>query len=103
MKLTMAEICKFTQCTVSSRNYVKGEKVLNSKHVLICGKSPVTSENIIRIVAYCLQTSEIKSAPHEISGEISANGTISSFKCSCKAGLSEKCKHVLAVLLHCNR
>ena len=98
----MAEVCRFAQCTVSSRNYVEGEKVLNSKHVLICGKSPVTSENV-RIVAYCLKTSDLKGTPHEINGEISANGTIMHFKCSCKAGLSEKCKHVLAVLLYCNR
>lgn len=103
MKLPMAEICKFANCTVSSRNYVEGEKVLNSKHILLCGKLGLTSTDKIKIIAYCLQTSDLKNNPHEIKGEMTAGGLIINFQCSCKAGLSEKCKHVLAVLLYCNR
>jgi len=36
--LTIREICKFADCNVQSRNFVEGKKMLNSKHVLKCGK-----------------------------------------------------------------
>ena len=101
MKITLQEIFKFAQCTVTSRNLIEGERLLNSKHIIKCGK--LESGDNLNIKAYCLQTSNLKGQPHEINGVIGRNGSIISFKCSCKAGLSEKCKHILAVLLYCNR
>lgn len=56
-----------------------------------------------KILTVCLQTSDLKSVPHEISGEISISGAIESMACSCKADLGSACKHIVAVLLHCNR
>jgi len=32
MLLTIREICKFADCNVQSRNFVEGEKCLNSKY-----------------------------------------------------------------------
>ena len=102
MKLTINNICSFTNSTSSCRNFVEGERVLNAEHVIFCGRTNV-SNDYVNIIAFCLQTSHLKSNPHEITGSISATGKIIKAKCSCEAGLSEKCKHSVAVFLHLNR
>ena len=103
MQLNLGEIFKFGDCTCTSRNFVEGEKVLNSNHILKCGRVPNKSLEHINILAYCLQTSDINGKPHELNGEIKISGEIIKYQCSCKAGLSQKCKHILAVLLYCYR
>jgi len=53
-----------------------------------------------------MQSSHIRNKPHEISGKLTADSSnikIESFACSCAAGASESCKHVVAVLLFLNR
>lgn len=99
MMLGMAEICGFTESTPSCRNFVEGEKVLHAGHVIFCGKL-AADKTCIKVIAFCLQNSKLKGNPHEIQGEISFQNKINKMKCSCKAGLSGKCKHVVAVLLH---
>ena len=93
MRLSVQEICVFTESTPSCRNFVEGEKVLNAGHVIFCGK---TSQDhaCVSFIAFCLQTSNMKSNPHEIKGSISIAGKIINVICSCKAGLSKKCKHI---------
>jgi len=102
MKLTLSEICKYGECTITSRNFSEGEKLLNSDYVIKCGRI-ATESNGYNIMAYCRQYSTINGKSHEIKGDIDVNGSIITFNYSCKAGLSEKCKHILAVLLFCNR
>lgn len=43
--------------------------------------------------------------PHEVTGELCKQTTIliKQFACSCKAGASQCCKHIVAVLLLLNR
>lgn len=102
MKLTLAEICKYGECTITSRNFSEGEKLLNADYLSKCGRLEVEGD-VNTIMAYCRQYSAVNGKPHEIKGSINISGTISSFTCTCKAGLSEKCKHILALLLFCNR
>jgi len=52
---------------------------------------------VMNIIGFCMQTSNLKSTPHTI---IHENGSVMNSECSCKAGLSGKCKHTLAVLLY---
>lgn len=47
MKLALADICRYGECNVSSRNFVEGEKFLNSKFILHCAKMPSTNDNTI--------------------------------------------------------
>lgn len=103
MKLSMQEICKFACTKPSNKNFIGGESVLNAGHVIKCGQVSNSDCNIISILAFCLQTSHMKDNPHEITGQIINDGRIIGMSCSCKAGLSGICKHVVAVLLHCNR
>jgi len=103
MLLTIREICKFADCNVQSRNFVEGEKCLNSKHILKCGKMISSDTAVMNIIGFCMQTSNLKSTPHTIKMIIHENGSIMNSECSCKAGLSGKCKHTLAVLLYCTR
>ena len=49
MKLNLGEIFKFGDCTCTSRNFVEGEKVLNSNHILKCGRVSNKSEEHVNI------------------------------------------------------
>ena len=101
MRLEIGKVCKFAKCGVSSRNFVEGERLLNAGHVLNCGKIDESAEH--NLLAFCVQTSGVKERPHTIKGEICAGEKILSMTCSCKAGLSEMCKHIVGVLLYITR
>lgn len=103
--LTLASVFSYLKCNVESRCMVEGEQLLNAKHVILIGTASET-ETTKDIFALCLQTSALKSGPHEIKGKLLIEDkkvAISSFTCSCKAGLSGTCKHISAVLLKCTR
>lgn len=36
--LRLSVIFEYARCTPASRNYIEGEKILNSKHLILCGK-----------------------------------------------------------------
>lgn len=101
MLLSIAKICRFGNCTSNSRNFVEGERLLNAGHVT-CHKLSEGSADV-NVIGFCLQTAGIKNSPHTIKGGITSNGSILNMQCSCKAGLSVKCKHILSLLLLCNR
>ena len=103
MKISINEICSFTELSPSCHNFVEVERVLNA-NVIFCGKKKSTDEYCVNFLAFCLETSNNQSTPHvEITGSISHTGKIIDIKCSCKAGLSKKCKHSVAVFLHLKR
>ena len=78
----------------------EGEAVFSADHILACGVK-MKSETSIEIRAFCAQTSSLRSKPHELVAIVRKDGfTVS---CSCKAGMSETCKHCIAVLIYLNR
>ena len=104
-------LCKYTNETPSSRNMIEGQNIINSGMLIMCGTTARTN-NHIDLYALCLQTSALTSEPHVITGtllikysNISNKGTIviGKMNCFCKAGASHSGKHVVAVLLFCNR
>jgi len=80
---------------------VEGENVLNSGHIINCGYVNKNETNI-QIFATCLQASVIKDKPRELNGNLNFKSywEITELKCTCKAGASQRCKHVVGVLLH---
>ena len=103
--LTLGSVFSYLNCNASSRSIVEGEENLNSNHIILTG---ITEENEDSkdVYALCLQTSALRSCPHEIKGKLLISNnkvTISQFSCTCKAGLSGTCKHISAVLLKCTR
>lgn len=104
MLLEVADIYSWAETSASHRNFIEGNRVLEANHVIKIGKTveSVTGD-CVYIIALCLQTSHLKESPHEIKGKLCKNGKILSMTCSCKAGLGEKCKHILATLLYCSR
>lgn len=105
MRVSMQEICNFAKTQPSCKSFIGGEGLLNAGHVIHCG-TLLNSQNTgdsYKILAFCLQTSHLNDASHEIMREISNKGEVREIKCTCKAGLSVACKHVVAVLLYCNR
>ncbi|KAK0078979.1 hypothetical protein PV325_001887 [Microctonus aethiopoides] len=102
MFLSINQVLEFLESTPSSRNFVEGEKIINSGHLIYCGlKNPDADQ--YDILSYCLQSSAFRNKPHEIETIINKNDEIVSLKYNCTAGLSERCKHVAAVLLFCIR
>ena len=99
MFLTMSQICEWAGTNPAERKFIEGERVFKAGHVIKCGKN-VAEDGQVSFIALCLQTTNIRLAPHEIKGEVDSK-RITSCTCSCKAGLGEKCKHIVAVLLHC--
>ena len=102
MFLSLSEVLEFIESTTNSRNFVEREKIINAGHLIFSGLNN-QSVNQHNILSYCLQSSAFRDKPHKIKTIIDKNGKIVSSKCSCTAGLSERCKHVTAVLLFCTR
>ncbi|CAG9822472.1 unnamed protein product [Phaedon cochleariae] len=85
-----------------SRPVVEGEAVIRANHVILCGAEDFNKRHIF---ALCLQTSAMKSSPHEVKLKLGSRGTpIEQWICicSCKAGQSGYYEHVVAVLLYVN-
>ncbi|EGI67979.1 hypothetical protein G5I_03364 [Acromyrmex echinatior] len=61
------------------------------------------TEDIYNLLYFCLQISNMRDPPYQVKININANGTMNSAECTCKAGLNVKCKHIVPMLLFCNR
>lgn len=85
---------------VRSRPLKEGEAVFKAGHIILCGLEGKNSKNIKSL---CLQTSGPASHSHEII--INLNDDVKDWKCicSCKAGMSGFCKHIIATLIYINR
>lgn len=103
MQLSLTEIFVFTNSTHLSRKFIEGERLINAGHDIFCGKLQMEESNSTTFIAFCLQTSNMRNNSHEINEIITASGKIEDVLCSCKAGLSKKCKYSVAVLLHLSR
>nr|CAI5848821.1 unnamed protein product [Callosobruchus analis] len=96
--LTLDPVFAYLEATLDSRRFVEGETILNANHIILI-------EVMVEVLALCLQTSALRSAPHEIKGKLSViqqKVEIQQFTCTCKSGLSGRCKHI-AVLIKCTR
>lgn len=122
MFVTYDNIVKYVKSTPSSRNMTEGERIINSQGmIIICGLTNKTDQ-LINVFGLCMRTSGLSESPHEISGEllikisttsVDPNNNVSSLvirpdkennfnmRCTCKAGVY--CKHIVAILLFCNR
>lgn len=116
--VSLKTIFEFTKATPATRNMIEGQKVINSDMIVTCGATEKTREKV-DLYALCLQSSALTSDPHVITGTLfivqDENNNfdneneedfvveIVKMECSCKAGNSFTCKHIVAVLLFCNR
>lgn len=92
---------------MESRCFVEGERVLATKHIVLAGIKCREARST-QVVVLCLRTAGIHDSPHTVEAVFSSEAPTSSTplkivrsSCSCAAGLSEKCKHITALLLHC--
>ena len=112
--LSINTLCGYTDATSSSRNMIKGERAINSGFRIVCGTTCKVA-NRIDIFPLCLRTSGLASEPHTITGKLSIMSnnisnsgihkqvSINIMDCTCKAGTSHCCKHIVATLLYSNR
>lgn len=77
----------------------QGQQVFDGGHVLDVGIESRNSQGY-NLQGVCLQSSNPKNSPHLINVEINSEFSKWQYKCSCKAGLGGKCKHIYAILLH---
>ncbi|KAH6945488.1 hypothetical protein HPB50_008727 [Hyalomma asiaticum] len=83
------------------RCLIEREEVLNAGHI-ICGGVKECTASSYTIQGLCLQTSQVRQNPHELWFEFTSDETIKGH-CSCKAGNSVICKHMIAMLLFTHR
>ena len=114
LTLQLHTLCEFANAIPSSINLIEGQKVVNSGMIIMIDATSKSNESI-ELFALCLQTSALTSEPHTITGTLKINNsnnnysdeknvvTIDRMSCSCKAGTSQSCKHIVGVLLHCSR
>ena len=106
-------LCNYAKATPSSRNMIVSQSVINSGMIIMCEATVETSDKIELYVLY-LQTSALTLYPHIFietfmiknmsnTQEMEKFFDIVQMHCICKANLSYSCKHVMAVLLFCNR
>ena len=81
----IAQIYDFTKFTHDCKNLVEGGRILHAGHLLFCEKE-VENETSVSIIAFCLETSYLKSAPHKIRGTLLFNGVSEKMQCTYKAG-----------------
>ena len=102
MILSKEEIFRWANTSDSKRNFKEGKRIINAGHKIYCGKN-IDFNGSVRLSAKCLSISSLKREQHEIKGKVLSSGRIINMTCTCKAGLGEKCKHVLRTLLYCYR
>ncbi|KAK3921443.1 hypothetical protein KUF71_001223 [Frankliniella fusca] len=89
-----------------SRPLKEGEEYYERGMLLVVGIKAKTDEKLT-IQALAAKTSGVMDKPHEIEVVLNlgmeAGDRVEKLQCSCKAGQSEKCKHVIATLIHLNR
>ena len=89
------------------RPLVEGEGILDAGMLVTVGRLggnlAGSDDHIIQVWALCLQTSSLFSNPHVIKVNVDTSVISNRLRltsCSCKAGTSEKCKHLVAVLMY---
>ena len=89
------------------RPLIEGEAVLDAKMLAIVGKLARTDDddgNILKVWSLCLQSSATFSDPHQLEIHLDlcklGRDRFSRLFCSCTAGESAKCKHLIALLMH---
>ena len=110
-KLTLGHILDYLDASEedvksnSRRCLTEGDAIVNSHHLIHVGlkNTGASHDGSVEVFALCLQTSNLGEKPHEISVKINVNGSIQGAKCTCKAGLSGRCKHAVGVMLYANR
>ena len=77
---------------------IKGQAVLDAGHLITCG---VVEEKDGVVTIKCVRSTSVQEAPHELEAVVKTDSFV--VKCSCKAGLSETCKHCIALLTHIHK
>lgn len=87
----------------SIRPLKEGLNLYKSKHVLNVGMKNI-KENNIEIIAEVVQSSDPKGIPHQVNIKLVVDKVnLWVAKCSCKAGLGRKCKHIFASLIYVHK
>ncbi|XP_046603613.1 uncharacterized protein LOC124297059 isoform X2 [Neodiprion virginianus] len=100
--MSYVNLLDYLESTTRSRNFIEGEQVVNANHLIYTG---ILSENEeqYELLSYCIQSSNTRGDPHEITTVISKTDKVISSVCSCTAGNSGTCKHSAGVLVFCTR
>ncbi|KAH0535174.1 hypothetical protein KQX54_014593 [Cotesia glomerata] len=70
MFLSMCEVLDHLDSTTKSRNFIEGEQVVNSNHLIYTGILNENNEQY-ELLSYCIQSSNTRGDPHEITIQLS--------------------------------
>jgi uncharacterized Zn finger protein len=104
--LSYEEMISYLGGNTVARNIIEGEEVLKAGLVVVVGTRGKT-EDKVEVMGLVLQTSGLTKEPVQVTGLLSFDEdnrlSVRKMSCTCKAGMSERCKHVGAVLWYLNR
>jgi len=69
LTLRLDILCEYTRASLSSRNMIEGQNIINSGMIIMCGTTEKTKCKI-DLYSLCLQTSALTSEPHIITGRL---------------------------------
>lgn len=99
--IELDDFCKYAGQDFRQRKVVEGFRVFKtSKNIFDCGLLESKNDNL-KVSSKCLKTSHLKDGFHSVDGEIKKSGEIINFICSCPAGESGQCKHIIGTLFYC--
>lgn len=99
--INIINLSQYAGINLGQNKYVEGHRVYSSQtNIFDCGLVDSNSTNY-KINSMCLQTSHLKDGFFKIVGEIEPDGKIVNFKCTCPAGESGQCKHIIGTLFYC--
>ncbi|XP_040077553.1 uncharacterized protein LOC120849412, partial [Ixodes scapularis] len=103
----ITSILAFTNTAFYSRCYEETDILRQARHPFLRAKTSST-EGGVEVLALCLATTGVRRDPHEIIVKLVAGNDAFKFRlettaCSFMAETSECRKHLVAILLHCNR
>ena len=100
----MQNIYDWAGANSPQRKIVEGKRILEAGHIVKCRINVETSTSgIVSSTAADRQTSQLREKPHEMNRKVIMDGKIKNCVPSCKPGLGEKYKHIIATLLYCYR
>lgn len=90
----------------NQNKYKEGHRIYRGdndgrSNIFECGLMESADDNLLKVKSLSLRTSHLKDGFYEINGCIQKDGKIISFKCTCPAGESGQCKHILGTLFLC--
>lgn len=104
--ISLKNVTDYAGENFNANKYQEGHRIYRGDNdgrgnIFECGLKESPDDNLNKVKSLCLKTSHLKDEFYEIDGDIKKDGTVVFFKCTCPAGDSGQCKHIIGTLFLC--